>query len=111
MGSAGRGCPSGRRQRGGGLTTGRKRLGVDCHQVWPVRGFSAHAVLSGVLARLLRRRTLRTERWVARDGCLYVAPFIPQLVPAQLSLCLRKLSPGRRLSPGTTLGTQVGTHE
>src|SRR5580658_3664850 len=67
-------------------------MGVDIEPVRAVSRLSAVFVLSRLLGRLFRWQTLRDERGIRAHCCVYVAPLVPQLVPAPLPVCLRRIS-------------------
>ena len=58
----------------------------------PFPGFQAPFVLSRILSTLLRWRPLCAQRGVFADRRRFAAPIISQLVPAQLPLCLCRIS-------------------
>jgi hypothetical protein len=93
----------GRRQRIRRFATGGKRLGVDLNAVRPVSGIRAIPVLRRLLQEFLRRRALCIERRIAADRGLFPAALFPELVSARLPLCLRQLSPRRKLTRFRTL--------
>src|SRR5581483_10770983 len=56
---------------------------------------------SRLFAELLRRRAFRAQRWLAAHRSAPPAAFLPQLVPAALSVYVRHLPPGRELMLAT----------
>src|SRR5262245_18538775 len=81
-------------------------MGVDEHPFRSLPGFPATGHLSGILRRLLRRRSLRHEGGLTGDGAGAAAADVQQLVPRTLSVRLRDvpLRQGYRVTP-TTLST------
>ena len=55
----------------------------------PLAGIPAVFVLSRLLGQFLRRQAFRDEGRIAADGCVHVAPIVPQLVPAALPARVR----------------------
>src|SRR5437667_7495122 len=76
------------RERLGRARPRRQRLGMDVDAVRRLRRFSADAVVSAVLRRFLRRKTLRDEGGVARHASRAHPALVPELVQAELSACL-----------------------
>src|SRR6266446_1462123 len=70
-------------------------MGMDIQRVRPVPRIPSASGLRGLLREFLRRRALRPEGRLASDGCQYAPPLVPELVPAPLSLRLRRLPYGR----------------
>ena len=73
-----------------------QRLGVDLDGVRAVSRVRADARISGILGRLLRRAALRPEGRVAGDRPRAPAPQLPELVPSNLPLRLRRVPDGGR---------------
>ena len=84
------------RQPLGRARSRRQRVGMDVHGLRAVSRVRADGVVSGVLRRLLRRPALRHEGRVPGHGEGADPPELPQLVPAELSLCLREVPDRRR---------------
>src|SRR5258706_15305344 len=72
-------------------------MGMDGQRVRPLPRIPGAPRLRGVFGQLLRRGAFRPEGGLAPHGGLHVAPVVPELVPAALSLRLRRL-PHHRLS-------------
>ncbi len=86
-----------RRQRLGRPRPRRQWLGVDVHRLRALPRVRGHAVVSGVLGGLLRRRARRHEGRVAGDCRGADSSILPQLVPRSLPLrvCDLPLREGR----------------
>src|SRR2546428_9302724 len=119
------------RQRLRRVATGRQRMGMDDDVLSALPRLPALSVLSRLLGAFLRRRPLRAERGLAADGGAASAALVPQLVPAELSLRLRRLpvrwelmqalldfarevrdglsKPGQRELPSIYLYDEIGT--
>src|SRR5713101_7363769 len=63
----------------------------------PVSRLPTFPVLPRLLGPVFRRRALSVEGRLAADGGALVAPVVPQLVPADLSLRLRRIPVGGKL--------------
>src|SRR5579864_4213760 len=66
-------------------------MGMDVNTIRAFPWFQAIPVLSRILGELFRRETLCDEGRLATHCRLHVAALVPQLVPAALSLRLRKV--------------------
>src|SRR5207249_5786334 len=80
-----------RRQRLPRLPTRRQRMGVDDVALSSLSRLPSIPVLPRLFSALLRRRPLRAEGGLAADGGAAAAPVVPQLVPTELPLRLRRL--------------------
>src|SRR4051812_25106834 len=86
---------------------------MDRHAVRPVSRIRADAIVSRVLSRFFRRRTLRDERGFARDGTGVIASELPQLVPRTLSIRVRHipLRAGGAMSRPTSPGQAIAADD
>ena len=75
-----------------------ERMGVDVVGVPAVPGLPPRWCLSAVLGGLLRRRPRRPEGGVSRDGAASREAQLPQLVPDAVSVRLREVPHGRRVT-------------
>ncbi len=92
MGSYFRDCLPARRQRLRSFSTGRQRMGVDVHGLRAISRISNLFMLSRLLGPVLWWRPLCAQGGIPTDRRSIAAAIISQLVPAQLSLCLRRIS-------------------
>src|ERR1019366_1843841 len=86
-----------------------ERMGVDGVGVPAVPGLPSHGVVSAVLGGLLRRRPRRAEGGVSRDGPASREAQLPQLVPDAVSVRLREVPHGRRVSFASDVRRGLGT--
>ena len=86
-----------------------KRMGVDGVAVPAVPGLPSHGVVSAILGGLLRRRPRRAEGGVSRDGRASREAQLPQLVPDAVSVRLREVPHGRRVSFASDVRRGLGT--
>src|SRR6185295_10524074 len=85
---------SGGCERVGHSRSGRQRLGVDVDDLRPVPRVYADGVLSRILRGFFRWPALRHQGRLDRDCAGARAPQLPQLVPAELSVCVRRVQNG-----------------
>src|SRR5277367_739296 len=64
-------------------------MGMDLDGVCALTGVRGLFVLSGLFGQFFRRQAFRDEGRIAADRCVYVAPILPELVPAALPACVR----------------------
>src|SRR5262249_24966224 len=69
-----------------------------------VGGLGGNALVPRVLGGFLRRPPLRDEGRVAGDGVGAAASELPELVPRELSVCLREVQNGSQLISRATSG-------
>src|SRR4029079_7577954 len=105
MGSYFRDCLSARRQRLRSFSTGRQRMGVDVHGLRAISRIPNAFMLSPLFGPVLSWRPLCTQGGLPTDRRSIAAAIVSQLVPAQLPLCLRRISVRGGLIPSQTVHT------
>src|SRR5947208_1811204 len=73
------------------VATRRQRMGMDDDTLSALSRLPTLPVLSRLFGAFLRRSALRAEGGLAADGGAAAAPVVPQLVPTELPLRLRRL--------------------
>src|SRR5215467_7434615 len=92
MGSYFRDCSPAGRQRIRSFSTGRQRMGVDVDGFPAISRIPNLFLLSRLLGPVLWWRPLCAQGCVPADRCPTAAAIVSQLVPAQLPLCLCRIS-------------------